>query len=216
MLASYAQLEAAWINAGGPHVMAPIMAAIALAESHPPGRTDVADTHALNPNDNNGTQSSYGAWQISNGTHAPPAANWNDLNENAKLAVDKFHSQGLGAWGTYTSGLWRQFYKTGVAPSSSGIHTTSFDPSGLIGGTVGNALGLGGLAGVGGAVTSGSHILGDVANPEWWKRIGKGGIGGALIIAGVYLMMRQQGIHPVQATVKAGEKAAAVAAVIPK
>lgn len=209
MQASYAQLEAAWINAGGSRVMAPIMAAIALAESD--GNTD-----ALNPNDNNGTQSSYGAWQISNGTHSPPAANWNDLNENAKLAVGKFQSQGLGAWGTYTSGEWRKFYHSGVSPDASGIHTTSFDPSSLIGGTVGNALGLGGLAGVGGAVEAGGHVLGDVANPEWWKRIGKGAIGGGLVVMGVWLMMRQADVHPVTVAKNTGKKAAEVAAVVPK
>jgi hypothetical protein len=73
------------------------MAAIALAESG--GRPE-----ALNPTDNHGTQSSFGLWQISNGTHTPPNAKWADPNVNAQLAVAKQKSQGLTAWGTYTSG----------------------------------------------------------------------------------------------------------------
>src|SRR5216684_1349787 len=96
----YAQLEGAWIGAGGPARLAPVMAAIALAESG-------GNAKAYNPTDNNGTQSSYGLWQISTGTHAPPAANWADPAENARLAVGKWKSQGLGAWGTYASGAWK-------------------------------------------------------------------------------------------------------------
>lgn len=76
--------------------MAPLMAAIALAESGGvPNNT--------NPTDNHGTQTSWGLWQVSNGTHqAYP--NWSDPTANARIAQGKLNSQGLTAWGTYTNG----------------------------------------------------------------------------------------------------------------
>lgn len=118
---TYAQLEGVWIQAGGPKSLAPLMAAIAEAESG--GRPG-----ALNPTDNNGTQSSFGLWQISNGTHTPPSTNWADPLTNAKLAVAKYHSQGLGAWGTYTSGAYKQFLNSSTTPAPApggGTQTTA-------------------------------------------------------------------------------------------
>ena len=76
---TYAQLEGLWINAGGPKAQAPVAAAIALAESG-------GCSSALNPNDNNGTQSSFGLWQISTGTHAAPSPSWANGATNAQLA----------------------------------------------------------------------------------------------------------------------------------
>jgi hypothetical protein len=104
---SYAQLEGYWQAAGGDPQLSETMAAIALAESG-------GNPSALNPVDNHGKQSSFGLWQISNGTHAPPAINWYDPRVNAGLAVGKLRSQGLQAWGTYTSGAYRQFLQSGV------------------------------------------------------------------------------------------------------
>ena len=97
--------------------MAPMMAAIALAESG-------GNPTALNANDTNGqggTQSSYGLWQISNGTHAAPSANWSDPVTNAQLAVQKLSSQGLGAWGTYTSGRYMNYLPTSLTGYAEGI-----------------------------------------------------------------------------------------------
>lgn len=108
---SFSQLEGAWVQAGGDPSMAPLMAAIALAESS-------GDPSATNPTDNNGTQTSWGLWQISNGDHSEPDPNWADPVTNARLAVGKIHDQGLGAWGTYTSGAYRQFLEGGVSPTS--------------------------------------------------------------------------------------------------
>jgi hypothetical protein len=127
---NYGQLEQLWINAGGPTAMAPLMAAIALAESA--GRSD-----AENPNDNNGTQTSWGLWQISNGTHNQPVPNILDPNINARAAVQKWKDQGLGAWGTYTSGAYLQFLhgnvpaEANLPPASAGqnAQTTSSNPS---------------------------------------------------------------------------------------
>lgn len=107
---SFAQLESVWIEAGGSKTLAPLMAAIALAESG-------GNPNETNPTDNNGTQTSWGLWQISLGNHDEPAPNWNDPLENAKLALGKWKTQGLWAWGTYTSGKYKQFLPSGyVAP----------------------------------------------------------------------------------------------------
>lgn len=108
---SYGQLEQLWIQAGGPKSLAPLMAAVAMAESG--GRAN-----ATNPNDNGGTQTSWGLWQVSDGTHNEPVPGILDPLTNARAAVAKYHSQGLGAWGTYDSGAYRQYYQGNVPPSS--------------------------------------------------------------------------------------------------
>lgn len=114
---SYAQLKSIWLQASsGTQYNTPgwasLMAAIAEAESS--GRPD-----ALNDHDNGGTQSSFGLWQISTGTHTPPAANWADPIENAKLAIGKLQSQGLGAWGTYDSGAYKEYLNDSSSPDNT-------------------------------------------------------------------------------------------------
>lgn len=106
------QLQQLWVQNGGPAAVAPLMAAIALAESggHP---------QSVNATDNNGTQTSWGLWQISNGTHNQPVANILDPNVNAQAAVAKYRSQGLGAWGTYTSGAYKQYLGGNAATLAS-------------------------------------------------------------------------------------------------
>jgi len=131
---SFSQLEGLWIQAGGPKVLAPVAAAIALAESS-------GNPQALNPTDNNGTQSSFGLWQISNGTHAPPSASWADPLTNARLAVAKYKGAGnsFSPWGTYDSGAYKKFLPSSyVAPSSAPPGTaqtatlTGFNPGDII------------------------------------------------------------------------------------
>jgi Lysozyme like domain len=105
---SFAQLQGLWINAGGPAAVAPIAAAIALAESG-------GCTTALNATDNGGTQSSFGLWQISTGTHTPPSASWADGGTNAALAVGKYRGAGgFSPWGTYASGAYKAFLSGGT------------------------------------------------------------------------------------------------------
>jgi hypothetical protein len=108
---SYAQLESLWIDAGGPKALAPVAAAIGEAESG--GNSD-----ALNPNDNGGTQSSFGIWQISNGTHTPPSPSWANPAVNAQLAVGKWKGAGqsFSPWGTYDSGAYRAFLSNSTSP----------------------------------------------------------------------------------------------------
>jgi murein DD-endopeptidase MepM/ murein hydrolase activator NlpD len=130
------QLFALAIEAGASPQEAVILAAIAMAESG-------GNPNALNPNDNNGRQSSYGLWQISTGTHAAPAQNWNDPLTNARLAVQKLRSQGWKAWGTYTSGAYERYLgpaQQALSQYSQGIYDPSaaipgFATGGVYGGT---------------------------------------------------------------------------------
>lgn len=123
---NFAQLEGLWINAGGSRVTAPIAAAIALAES---GGCSVA----VNPNDNNGTQTSWGIWQISDGTHNQPPGILSPA-ENALAAVTKWGQAGdsFSPWGTYTSGAYKGFL-SGATPDLSVPGST----------TIGGATGIG-------------------------------------------------------------------------
>jgi hypothetical protein len=113
-LYTYAQLEGLWINAGGSSITAPIAAAIAEAESG-------GCSTALNPDDNGGTQSSWGLWQISNGTHSMPVADIYDAAVNAKAAVAKYAGAGnsFSPWGTYGSGAYKAFLNGSTTPDTS-------------------------------------------------------------------------------------------------
>ena len=109
---TYAQLETLWIQAGGSRATAPVAAAIAEAESS--GCSD-----ALNLTDNNGTQTSVGLWQVSNGTHQYPAS-WLTASGNASEAVAKYKAAGgFSPWGTYNSGAYRPFVSNSTTPAAS-------------------------------------------------------------------------------------------------
>jgi hypothetical protein len=99
----YAQLEGLWTGAGGPARLAPLMAAIAMAESG-------GNPRAYNPS------GASGLWQI---LGAPSGVGGNpfDPQVNARMAVAKWKQQGLGAWVTYTSGAYKRFLQKGVPPS---------------------------------------------------------------------------------------------------
>lgn len=98
---SYGELETLWIDAGGPKALAPLMAAIAMAESS-------GNSQAFNPS------GATGLWQILGAVDAADQSQLYDPKVNAKEAVLKYKSQGLGAWTTYTSGAYQPFYKGGV------------------------------------------------------------------------------------------------------
>jgi hypothetical protein len=97
---SYASLEGLWIQAGGKKSLAPLMAAIAMAESS-------GCSAALN------SIGACGLWQIH-----PRQAGCLNAQSNAKMAVAKQQSQGLTAWATYTNGAYKKFLRNGVAPNT--------------------------------------------------------------------------------------------------
>jgi Lysozyme like domain len=116
---SYAQLKAVWLDAAAgtkydTNTWASLMAAIAEAESG-------GNPLATNPTDNDGTQTSWGLWQISLGNHEAPSPDWADPAENARLAIGKLNGQGLTAWGTYDSGAYERFLSDKTAADTSGL-----------------------------------------------------------------------------------------------
>lgn len=189
---SYGQLEQLWIQAGGPKALAPLMAAIAMAESG-------GNSAAMNYTDNGGTQTSVSLWQISNGTHSFPQS-WTTPLGNARAAVAKYQSQGLSAWGTYDSGAYQKYYKSGVSPSSL--------PQG------------GGGAGTGAVTTSalgsiGSNIFGYILGGLGLGSIGdlfkRGGLiilGGMLIIVGVFILVSKPAVQIVGGEAKGAARTA--------
>ena len=90
-------LAALWRRAGGPPGVAGLMAAIAMAESG-------GNPRAHNPS------GASGLWQI---LGVPFPGNPFDPLTNARMAVSKYRSQGLGAWEAYTNGAYRQFLARG-------------------------------------------------------------------------------------------------------
>lgn len=151
---TYAQLEQLWINAGGPAAVAAVAAAVAEAESG-------GDSQATNPTDNNGTQTSWGLWQISDGTHNQPVPNILDPAVNAQQAVAKYKGEGNSfapAWGTYDSGAYKAFLSNSTPPDPNvPAGTGATDTSASGGGGADNpntcllGAGEGGVFGIGAA-----------------------------------------------------------------
>jgi hypothetical protein len=161
-LYTYAQLEGLWITAGGAKTLAPVAAAIAEAESG-------GCSASVNPTDNGGTQTSWGLWQISNGTHAQPVQGILDPATNAQAAVAKYKANGWSPWGTYDSGAYKQFLngkttpdlnvpapvgtdvgEAGAAGSITGVCLLGFTSSGLQGTSwINDIIGTGGNIGQG-------------------------------------------------------------------
>lgn len=116
---SAADLISLWVNAGGDHNVADQAAAVALAES-------AGVPNAINPTDYSGVQTSWGLWQLSNGTHNAPGVNWAVPSQNAAGAVAKYNNAGgtfARDWGTYGGSSYEQY----LAEIQSGNVSTS-DP----------------------------------------------------------------------------------------
>lgn len=101
---SYSQLEGLWTSNGGSTSMAPVMAAIAMAESS--GNPD-----ARNPS------GATGLWQIMPGWGKYSTT---DPNLNAQGAVHILSVQGLTAWSTYTNGAYKKFLNSSSPITSTG------------------------------------------------------------------------------------------------
>jgi hypothetical protein len=157
---TYAQLEQLWIQNGGSKSLAPVAAAIAEAESG-------GNAAATNPTDNNGTQTSWGLWQISNGTHGQPVPNILDPNVNAGQAVGKYAASGWQPWGTYTSGAYRKYLNGSTTPDTN--------------------VPAGGAAGTQAAASSSDCLIGPFPHTSWCilnKGQGRALIGGSCMVAG--------------------------------
>jgi hypothetical protein len=203
---SFAQLEALWIKAGGSAAWAPTMAGVALAESG-------GDPSVNNYTDNNGTQTSWGLWQISNGTHSQPIANINDPLVNAQQAVAKLNSQGIGAWAgdmvgkLATANKGPLPYSTVLSvvkqlgyPTAGGLATEHATPAQLSSWITqvlpflapGASLLPQAAKGVGTITSIGKDVgavVTDLTKPGMWVRIGEGLAGIALIIGGFVLFV---------------------------
>ncbi len=107
----FGELETLWRRAGGPAKQAPVMAAVALAESG-------GNPRASHRNKNGSTD--RGLWQI-NSVHGYPAGSSFQPLQNARQAVAVYHSQGFRAWSSYTNGTYRSHLAAGVSPSGGGF-----------------------------------------------------------------------------------------------
>lgn len=96
---SQSDLQNLWIQAGGDSAIAPLMSAIAMAESG--GNSDAT----------NADGGACGLWQI-----YPCEQGALDPFTNAQIAVRKYKTQGLKAWVSYTNGAYKQFYQGSSAP----------------------------------------------------------------------------------------------------
>jgi Lysozyme like domain len=174
---SYAQLEAIAKQGGFPDSMLALMAAIAMAESG-------GNPAATNTNDNGGTQTSWGLWQISNGTHSQPAPNILDPVVNAQQAWGKYNSQGLGAWGTYTSGAYKSYLQGSVPPDVNIGPPAGGGSGGGTGAVTGSPAGL--TSDILAPILS---PMADITNYVVWVGIAAAGV--ILMAAGAFLLFKE-------------------------
>jgi len=104
---TYAQLEGLWEQAGGSKALAPVMAAIAMAESG--GNSDAYNQSGAS-----------GLWQILGAVNPSDQGHLFNPQVNAREALLKYQTQGLGAWVTYTDGAYKQYLKDNVGASVPG------------------------------------------------------------------------------------------------
>lgn len=119
---SFAQIEQLWVANGGSAALAPVMAAVSIAESG--GRTDA---HNYNPATGD---DSYGLWQINyygsllsgrTQRYGAPQQLVADPNLQARAALSLAgNGSGLSNWTTYTSGA----YKAPLQANVSGLSGT--------------------------------------------------------------------------------------------
>lgn len=126
MAYSYQDLQGLWTSAGGPAAVAPLMAAIALAES------------AGDPAARNSSSGACGLWQIH-----PAQAGCDDPQQNARMAVAKYQSQGLGAWEAYTNGSYQQFLGASTTGKVPGSGSSTRAGTGLLAGVAVDPFGIG-------------------------------------------------------------------------
>lgn len=109
---TYVQLENLWENAGGSKRLAPVMAAIAMAES---------GGHTLATHTDSDGSTDQGLWQI-NTVHQKmyKGKNIYDPQTNAHVAVQIEKTSGLHAWSTFNNGKYK-LYLGGKKPGGGGF-----------------------------------------------------------------------------------------------
>lgn len=129
MAYTYAQVEGFWVQAGGPKAVAPIAAAIAMAESSDSNVEQQGQPYAT---------TGWGLWQITPGNSEPNAGTDAQLlnpQANAKAAVEKYEQAGnsFTPWTTFTSGKYLQYLQGNVPASSVGNTPTPATTTGIPG-----------------------------------------------------------------------------------
>jgi hypothetical protein len=202
---SFTQLQGLWTQGGGPAEVAPLMAAIALAESG-------GDAGAENP-----SSGACGLWQIH-----PAEPGCSDPQQNAQMAVRKYRSQGLGAWEAYTNGSYQKFLpagsQTGSTPAPGGGGLLTVPGKGLMQGQQvdrwGIAQGIADAAGyTGGSLRSAGQSALDVGT------LGAGLLvvgAGLAIVAWLLLTRTDAGRSAVQGVKHSAEAVLTVVALAPK
>ncbi len=213
-----------WIAAGRDPHFAAQMAAIALAES-------AGIPNNINPTDNGGTQTSWGLWQISNGTHEAPTPAWANPYDNAQLAVAKFKAHGFEPWGTYGGANYlselaaiESGNPSPAATAPSGTTTTTADPYSTVAeleALANQSLGLNNLGGLGPAIdaaasgiskTTGAIMGSFVTMQNIWNNFGAFVVGLALIFIGSLLLAMMWGEDIVRVIERNGQQVAKTAA----
>jgi hypothetical protein len=180
---TYSQLEQLWVSNGGSNLVAPVAAAIAMAESS--GRTD-----AESANPDGGTN--VGPWQIDtrgvgNGYSVGQLL---DPNTNARLAIrGSDNGANWSPWATWSSGAYKKFLH-GNVPLPGGHGGGGRVPAG--------GTGLGGLlpswpGQIVGFFTSVGTALDWLLQPGHWVRIMCGIIGTGALGAGVWMLSHSGG-----------------------
>jgi hypothetical protein len=188
---SYQQIENLWIQNGGPPSAAPIMAAIAEAESG-------GNTQSLNNTPSTGDYS-VGLWQINyfdgmlagrTAEYGSPSQLQADPNLQAKAAISLYGGGGgLSNWTTYTSGAYKKYLNGANASAASAING-----GGQLGGYSGNPPGQTGCAAgsQGISLSAGPISFGTgIGNACQIKALTGGlliGLGGAVMIVGGVLI----------------------------
>lgn len=216
---SYQALESLWTSAGGKPELAPIMAAIAIAESG-------GNPSSLNDNPHTGDYS-VGLWQINyygdmladrTRAYGSPQALRASPTAQARAAVSIYNGQGLKAWTTYTSGAYKRYLQGSNYHGADPVGDTS-SSSGGDGGSGGSGSdGSGGAASNAGDDCAWSLTLPVVGKTCVVSRHAlNAGIGGFLMTGGVLISITGLIILAAYGFQRTGilDKAAQAASVVP-
>jgi hypothetical protein len=152
---TFAQIEQLWVAAGGNPNVAPIMAAIAMAESG-------GNTQAQN---NSGQDNSVGLWQINyhgnllgprtQAYGSPQQLLANPLAQAQAAVSISNNGQNLQPWSTYTSGAYTQYLPANAGANGPGVPSSGS----AVGASTQQATETS-------ALSTAGNIVGDVTNPD--------------------------------------------------